>query len=128
VVSNEIPDAVVSFVMQNIDRVAHLEALLLLWQDSELTWSREQIAARLYVGTDAAAQIIGGLQAHGLVRSEGEPPRYRYAGEWDASGEVMRAVAHAYRHQLVQMTALIHSRAPSSVRAFARAFDLKKDR
>jgi hypothetical protein len=125
---SEISEVVVEFIMKNIDRVAHLEALLLLWQQPEQTWSRERIAARLYISPDAAADIIAGLQGRGLVRSEGEPPSYRYAGEWDTSGEVMRAVAHAYRHQLVPVTALIHSRAPSSVRAFARAFDFTKDR
>jgi hypothetical protein len=126
--AGEISDVVVRFVTENIDAVSQLEALLLLWEDPEQAWSAEQVAARLYVGTDAVAAIIRTLQSHGLVRSEGNPPRYCYAREWDPSGEVMAAVAHAYRHQLVQMATLIHSRAPSSVRAFARAFDLKKDR
>jgi hypothetical protein len=123
-----IPDVVVRFVNEKIDAVSQLEALLLLWEGPQQAWSIEQIAARLYVSDDAAAAIMKNLQVRGLVRSEGTPPAYTYATAWDPSGEVMTAVACTYRHQLVQVATLIHSRAPSPVREFARAFDLKKDR
>jgi hypothetical protein len=36
-------------------------------------------------------------------------------------------VAELYRRQLVQVTKLIHSKGPSSLREFARAFQIKKE-
>lgn len=119
---------VIEFLAENIDTVPQLEALLLLWQDPDKLWSVEELAVRLYVSKEEAAAIVRALQMRALIVAEGEPPAYRYSADWDASGTMMAEVAQAYRHRLVHITKFIHSRASSAVRAFARAFDLKKDR
>ena len=123
-----IPARVVEFLAENIDSVPQLEALLLLWQAPNNRWSVEELAVRLYVSKEEAAAIIRALQMRGLIVSDGQPNSYRYSSDWDASGTLMAEVAHAYRHHLIEITKFIHSRASSAVRAFARAFDLKKDR
>jgi hypothetical protein len=119
---------VIDFLAENIDSVPQLEALLLLWRDPNKWWGVEELGVRLYVSTEDADGIVRALLTRQLVTSEGQPPAYRYSGAWDTSGTLMAEVAEAYRHNLVRMTRFIHSRASSAVRAFARAFDLKKDR
>jgi hypothetical protein len=123
-----IPVRVIEFLAENIDSVPQLEALLLLWQAPSNQWSVEELAVRLYVSKEEAAAIIRALQMRALIVSDGQPNTYRYSADWDASGTLMAEVAHAYRHNLIDITKFIHSRASSAVRAFARAFDLKKDR
>ena len=123
-----IPARVIEFLAENIDTVPQLEAMLLLWQAPNSRWSVEELAVRLYVSKEEAAAIIRALQMRALIASDGQPNTYRYSADWDTSGTVMTEVAHAYRHHLIDITKFIHSRASSAVRAFARAFDLKKDR
>jgi hypothetical protein len=125
----DIPEHVLRFLAEKIDTVPQLEALLLLWENQPRAWEPDEAAARIYVRRDVAADILNTLQRRDLLTVEStSPPRFRYNSEWDASGEVMPHVAEAYRRHLVPITTFIHSKAPSSVREFARAFDLKKER
>lgn len=123
-----IPTRVTEFIAENIDSVPQMEALLLLWQDPNKWWGVEDLAVRLYISTEDAMAIFRALYMRQLVTAEGQPPACRYSADWDASGTLMSEVAQSYRHNLVHVTRFIHSRASSAVRAFARAFDLKKDR
>lgn len=124
----EIPERVLRFLTEKIDDVPQLEALLLLWENSNRSWSCEEIAARIYVRPAVCTDIVQVLARRGLVAADSASQRYQYDPAWDAEGSLMSEVAATYRRQLVQVTMFIHSRAPSSVRAFARAFDFKKER
>ena len=127
--SPQIPANVLQFIAERIDTVPHLEALLLLWESPQRAWSEEELAARIYVTPQAAAQILQALQRQQLVAAEpAQATRYRYNPQWDPTGQVMPAVAAAYSRHLVPLATFSHSRASTAVREFARAFDLKKDR
>ena len=108
----------------------HLEALLLLFEQAAEHWTVELTAARLYVPPERARQILADLERHGLARQLPglDPAEYAYDGAWDRSGEMMERVAMTYRRHLAAVAAFIHSKASRSVREFARAFELKKDR
>jgi predicted ArsR family transcriptional regulator len=123
-----LPDDVLRFLRDRIDSVPHLEALLLLWERPERSWTREEMAARLYLSGEAAAQLMEDLARHELVEAASESPRtYRYAGAWDEGG-LMAKVAATYSRQLVTVAQLLHAKASPGVREFARAFQIKKDR
>jgi GAF domain-containing protein len=127
--SPDIPARVLQFLAERIDSVPQLEALLLIWEDPQRLWSEDELAARLYVSSQAAAAILQALQRQHLVTVElASAARYRYNAQWDATGEVVPEVAASYRRHLVPITTLIHSRASTAVREFARAFDFKKER
>lgn len=124
----DIPEDVLRFLTEKIDSVPHLEVLLLLSEGATQSWTVEQVAARIYTSADATASILKNLQQHRLVAAEASSPtRYGYDSSWDATG-LMPKVAETYRRRLVQVAGFIHSKASSSVREFARAFDFKKDR
>jgi len=125
--SRPIPDNVLQFVSERIDTVPQMEALLLLWENQTRAWDEDEIGARIYVTPDVAAEIMRTLQRRQLIHADGVN-RYRYNPAWDRTGVLMAQVATEYRRHLVAMATLIHSKAPSSVREFARAFDLKKER
>lgn len=127
--SRPIPDNVLQFVSERIDTVPQMEALLLLWENQTRAWDEDEIGARIYVTPDAASEIMRTLERRQLILAEGANPlRYRYNPAWDRTGDLMAQVATEYRRHLVEMATFIHSKAPSSVREFARAFDLKKER
>jgi hypothetical protein len=124
--SPQIPANVLQFIAERIDTVPQLEALLLLWENPQHAWTEEELAGRIYVSRQVAAQTLQAMERQNLIVVEST--HYRYNTQWDPSGQLMPEVAAAYRRHLVQLATFIHSRASTAVREFARAFDLKKDK
>jgi hypothetical protein len=121
----EIPDEVRRFIVETIDSVPELEALLLLRADPARTWSVDQAGARLYVSETVANHVLGSLAARGLIAQDG--PRYRYAPARADLDEVVSDLATTYAASLIAVTRLIHSKPAPSVLEFANAFRLRKE-
>jgi len=120
-------DAALRFIFDNIETVPQLEALLLIWQNSMRTWTAEELAARIYVGSTDAKNILDELRRRGLATHDPGIDAYRYASDWDPTNALMRRVAETYGRNLVGVARMIHSKGSASVREFARAFQIKKD-
>jgi hypothetical protein len=123
-----ISQQVLQFVAEQIDTVPQLECLLLLYQHRSRIWIAEEVAARIYISPQVAREILEMLHRRELIAAEGDPPRYRFHPGGAASDELIGQVAGEYQRHLVPLATFIHSKAPASVREFARAFDLKKER
>lgn len=116
------------FLLEYIDTVPHLEALLLLWNSRPKEWLAEDMASSLYLAPEAAKSILDDLVRRGLAAGiTGATERFRYE-PGPEKDESMAAVEAAYRQELIRITRLIHSKPSAAVRAFARAFRIKKDR
>jgi hypothetical protein len=116
------------FILENIDSVPHLEALMLLWNKRPAGCTREELASRLYISTEKVTDLLRDLVRLRLIsESHTAPPMYAYFPQ-EEQNEIMRLVDLAYRHDLVRISTMIHSKASSPIREFARAFRLKKDR
>nr|WP_298718049.1 hypothetical protein [uncultured Steroidobacter sp.] len=121
-----IDPAVEQFLLDSIDTVPHLEALLLLFQSPAIVWTVAELAARIYVNDRQASNILEDLTRRSLIaRVEPAPARYQYIARSPEQSALLEKVAQTYRTQLVQLTRFIHSNASGSVRDFARAFRLK---
>jgi DNA-binding IclR family transcriptional regulator len=123
-----ISQQVLQFIADQIDSVPQLECLLLLHQYDARSWMREEVAARIYISSASAQGILETLLRRGLVSAEGTPVRYRYRSSEIATHALVAEVARTYQRHLVPIATFIHSKGSVSVREFARAFDLKKDR
>jgi len=120
-----IPENVLRFIERRIDSVPHMEALLLLWEDSARQWTDAQIAARVYVSDEQARLLLNDLARSGLIAAT--PQGFAYNPTWDET-PLMGDVARAYREHLVQVSRLIHAKSTSrAVRDFARAFEFKPE-
>jgi hypothetical protein len=85
------PKDVKQFILERIESVAYLEALLLLRSKPEALWSCEAVANRLYIGQKQTAELLARLDADGFATSAGEEdPVYRYQ---PATVHVQRMVA-----------------------------------
>jgi hypothetical protein len=122
----EVTQEVLQFLTDYIDTVPHLEALLLLWENPDTTWSEAEIASRIYVRPETVAEILRGFVRRGFAQTP-EGGGFRYESEWDRRG-TMANVANAYRQNLIPVSTFIHSKSSSSLREFARAFEFKRDR
>ena len=115
------------FILDEIDSVPHLEALLLLWRHAPKPCSAAQIAEQLYIPRAQGAAIVEDLQRRGLIaRASG------FEFFYDTSDEqrncLLAAVEESYRRELIRISGIIHSKASPGIRAFADAFRLRKDR
>ena len=125
---NAIPAHVLRFLEENIDTVPQLETLLMMSEAPDRTWLIADVASRNYITELRATATLNALQRRGLVSSDESPPRFRFKPAKDEVRELVADLARCYRRNLSLVTELIHAKPSASVKEFARAFDLKKDR
>lgn len=112
------------FILEEIDSVPHLEALLLLRKSAPKKWSPAEMADALYIAVPAAEAVLQDLEQRGLATGQAEGYTYAAAADRD---HLIEEVEKTYSRQLVRIATMIHAKASPSVRAFARAFELKKE-
>ncbi len=116
------------FIQEQIDSVPHLETLILLWNSRPVGWTTEELSSRLYVTPEQAAQVLRDLQRIEIVREmPGAPAKHAYNPRSKEQDDLMHQVDIAYRRDLVRISTMIHAKASSPIREFARAFRLRKD-
>ena len=121
----DIPDSVRRLVLERIDSVPELEAVLLLLGAAGRTWTGEEAGARLYVSVAVATHVLDRLTARGLVKlTDG---RYRYVPASPELDEAVAMLARAYASNLIAVTQLIHGKPGASILQFADAFRLRQE-
>lgn len=109
------------FILDRIDSIPQLEALVLLFQQLSASWSVERVARRLWIHAEDARSILQGLMRHQLVMQiggDGEQCRYQANPDYD---RLIQAVTESYRTDTIRISRMIHSK-PSSIRYFMRPF------
>ena len=122
---NQQRSSVDDFIIDRIETVPHLEALLQLWNTRPKLWSAPEIGKTLYISTAAAKDILNDLVRHRLIATGNDTFSYRSDAELDL---ILAEVDLTYRRELVRVSNLIHSKPSAAVREFARAFRFKKER
>jgi len=121
---NPTPKAVDEFILNEIDTVPHLEALLLLWNSRPREWSFDTMAGALYLPQDLARQVVADLERRGFaVLTANHSFLYRSTDR----DQLIEQVDKCYRREVVRISNMIHSKPAASLREFARAFRLKRD-
>ena len=113
------------FIVEKIDSVPQVEALLIVWGRPDAVWTEEQLAQHLYVQPASAKKIAQGLVRRGWLKAQ--TGGFTFDSAWDPDGAFMQRLALTYRRQLVAVATLIHANVSAGVREFADAFDLKKE-
>jgi hypothetical protein len=128
--NNPITDRdVEQFILDCIDSVPHLEALLLMWNSRPKVWTVDDLAQRLYVERDVASSLLHGLVRQNLIANvPGSPEQYLYESRSAERDKLVSAVNNKYRLEIVAVSTMIHRKASSAVRDFANAFRFTKER
>jgi hypothetical protein len=122
----EISESVRRLIVERIDSVSELEALLLLREDPSRSWTPEEAGQRLYVSTAVAGYILAVLTDRGFFGRQGDG--WVYAPSGSELAETVDELATAYTHSLIEITRAIHTKPSASVRDFANAFRMwRKD-
>ena len=122
---NPTQKAVDEFILEEIDTVPHLEALLLLWNSRPREWSPEAMANAIYLSLDATQTVIADLERRGFVVLT---DNHRFLYRSTDRDQLIELVDKTYRREIVRISNMIHSKPAASLREFARAFRLKRDR
>jgi hypothetical protein len=125
---NEVPVHVLQFLEDNIDTVPQLETLLMMCEAPERRWLIADVASRNYITEQRASETMNALLRRGLVSFEESPRAFRFNPATDETRTAVADLARCYQKNLSRITELIHAKPSASVKEFARAFDLKKDR
>ena len=117
------------FILEQIDSVPQLEALLLLFNSQPKAWSAEEMASSLYVRDDVAVKILDSLLQRNLIALDSKNPNvYFYGADNEQRNTLLEAVDAIYRKEVVRVSSMIHSKGSAGVRDFARAFRIKREK
>lgn len=113
------------FILERIDSVPHLEAVLLLWGERSQSFSVQKVAKQLWVSPDHASSILRDLARDGLIAASSKPGDYYYRSDPERD-RLIGLVSDTYRQELIRISNLIHSKPSEAVRQFAKAFRLRR--
>lgn len=117
------------FILNQIDSVPQMEALLLVWESRPKRWIEGELAERLYIGADVVRNIMQELVRRRLLVADTQAARqYFYESKSGDLDDLIEAVAATYRRDLVRVSTFIHTKTSSAVRDFAKAFKFTKER
>lgn len=123
-----IPPHVRRFLLLNVASVPHLEAMLLMSEDSSRQWDVLRVARRLYMKEEPTAALLADLHRNGIISPVNESADlYVYQPSSEEMRATIRDVAACYSKNLRLVTHLIHSRTAAQAQQFADAFKLRKD-
>lgn len=115
------------FLVDEIDSVPQLEALLLIWNRRPKKWYHSEIAKALYISQERAQDVMRHLVQHQLLtRVECGADCYELRIDSEEQARFMQALDGVYRRELVRVSRLIHAKASRAVLDFASAFRFKK--
>lgn len=114
------------FILTSIPSVPYLEAVLLLRADPAYEWTAADVARRLYLPEQRAAELLQQLGSAGIAE-RGAAGGCRYRPAAPDLGDMLDRLAACYASDLVGVSGLIHSTVDKKARQFADAFRWRKD-
>jgi hypothetical protein len=116
------------FLLDHVDSVAQLDALVLLHGRAPAELRVEAVARELGVDTAWAIRELTALaDAGALGRRDHSPPAFRYAPASDALRATVDGVVRAYRERPVTVVEILMTKPSRHIRSFADAFRLRKE-
>jgi hypothetical protein len=124
--SSPLPDNVVRFIRDHIDRLETLDVLVILSGGPSKGWSARELSVHMRSSLLAAETALERLVGSGLVAREGDAHIFR-PGTKDLEEQV-REVLTCYREKRTAIITEIFARPSRAIQTFADAFRIKKDK
>ena len=132
---SELPPDVQNLLRDHIESYEHLELLLLIRADRQISWAEETLCARLRMASALVRPALEGLKLAGMVetRVDGGVEHYAYLCQSDAVEATISRLAAAYREYPIPIIKLMSANSierlrTAALRTFADAFILRKDK
>jgi hypothetical protein len=123
-----LPDEVRRFTERNIESIDQLEILRVLAETPEKEWDAVALAAAIQADAKEVGLHLAALHGRGLLVAE---KRTDWVGRHgphtpELEAQVSRLL-ELYRERPVSMIKMVYAQAASPLRAFAEAFQLRKE-
>jgi hypothetical protein len=126
-VTDDFPLELRQFIAQNVESLAQMETLLLLFREPQREWTTADLARELYISSDMCEGIVVDLERRRLAaRTEGGDRWSASGGDADAHRRVEQ-LARYYRERRVAVITEIYSNPVKKVQTFADAFRLRRE-
>lgn len=123
-----IPEEVKTFLADNINSIAELEALLLLREERHRRWTSPAVAERIYTDEPLTLALLLHLTHRGFLTADDRtPPTFQYQPRNQPLSRLLDQLAEAYAKYLVPVTALVHQKSRRNIEGFADAFKFTKE-
>jgi len=123
-----IPEEVRRFADRHIESIDQLEILRVLAEAPDREWDAAALAAAIQAEPKAVGAHLAALRGRGLLQAE---KRVDWVGRHGPHTPELAAqlgrLLDLYRERPVSMIKLIYAQAASPLRAFAEAFQIRKD-
>lgn len=125
--SDALPNHVQQFLKGNIQSIAQLELLLLLYRDRDNSWTVADAAKNQYTAVTMTETALESLRGSGLVKiiNDGEA-RYQYAPASANLDQLVGELAQLYTERRVTVVNAIYSSPLDTLQSFADAFRIRK--
>lgn len=125
--SDALPNHVQQFLKGNIQSIAQLELLLLLYRDRDNSWTVADAAKNQYTAVTMTETALESLRGSGLVKiiNDGET-RYQYAPASANLDQLVGELAQLYTERRVTVVNAIYSSPLDTLQSFADAFRIRK--
>jgi hypothetical protein len=121
---DDLPEDIRRFILEKIDSVIQMEALLLFLSDPQAAWPASAIGGRLYISVPEAYEMLAALKDRGFLKESGG--QYVYGPASPELAEIVARAAETYRHHLIPFTRFVHEK--PKIQQFADAFRIRKDK
>jgi hypothetical protein len=124
----DIPPEIQEFILERIDSVPQLEALLLMRAGVGQSWQASAIARHLYIQPRTARELLRALHERDLIMLvDAKAPAYRYGPATSELIGLVDALAVTYATNLIAVSNLIHSKPSRSIQGLADALRPRDD-
>ena len=124
--NTDLPGPVREFLLDHIDSIPELEALLLARMERGTRWQAATLAARLHVDVRTATAVLDALERRGLLM-RGEAG-FSYGPRTPELEAAVEALTDAHRRFLIPVTSVIHSKVRTGLRDLADAFRRREEK
>ena len=115
------------FILEHINCIAQLEAVLLLRLNRQANWNAETMYSRLYIDPKQSAGGPGWVGPSESFQITAHDLSYHYDPHTQEMRNMIKHIVELYARYLMPVTHLIHSESKSRVQEFADAFRIRKD-
>lgn len=126
---DRIPEEVQRFLVDHIDSIAELEAVLILREHRDQSWPCGLVADRIYSSEEVTGGLLVKLANRGFLTADGTTPgSFRYAPRSQEMARLLDQLAEVYAKYLVPVTDLVHKKSRRNIQGIAEAFKFKKEK
>lgn len=114
-------------LLQLLDSVEQLEALLLMHRRADRDWTATEVSEELRTNAQSIDMRLDGLRDSGLIGPGVAPGTTRYRPRTRELLEAVDALAEEYSVRRVSVITFIIAKPSDRIRSFADAFRLRRD-